>query len=115
MAEKRLRTKPVHVEASHELLDDPMDDMIEALVTNTMPTNTKGGEASRPHVQDPKEQFIRNACKEPLYQGAKVSKLRALLSILNLQATFGWSDASVSALFQLMQKILPDGNCMPDS
>lgn len=101
------------VEAPHEFHDDPMDDMIETLVTNTMQTDTKRGQGSR--AQDPKEQFIKNACKEPLYEGAKVSKLRALLSILNLQATFGWSDASVSALFQLMQKILPDGNCMPDS
>ena len=90
------------VEAPHEFHDDPMDDMIETLVTNTMPTDTKRGQGSR--AQDPKEQFIKNACKEPLYEGAKVSKLRALLSILNLQETFGWFDGSFTALFQLMQK-----------
>ena len=99
-------------EAPIELPNDTMDDMIETLVTNSMPTNIKTGQA---RVQDPKEQFIRDACKEPLYEGAKVSKLRALLSILSLQETFGWFDASVTALFQLMQKILRDGNCMPDS
>ena len=45
MAEKKMQTK--HVEAPHELHDDPMDDMIETLVTNTMPTNTKRGQATR--------------------------------------------------------------------
>ena len=77
-----------------------------------MPTYSKIGHSRE---RDPKERFIRDACKAPLYEGAKVSKLRAVLSILNLQATFGWSDASVFPLFQLMQKILPVGNCMPDN
>ncbi|MCO5580232.1 hypothetical protein L7F22_034098 [Adiantum nelumboides] len=62
MEEKRMRTEDV--EGPHELHDDPMDDMIETLVTNTMPTNTASAQA---RVQDPKEQFIRNACKEPLW------------------------------------------------
>ena len=84
------------VEALIELSNDAMDDMIEALVTNSVPTESN---VRHSREQDPKEQFIRDACKAPLYEGAKVSKLRAVLSILNLQATFGWSEASVSALF----------------
>ena len=47
---KRMQTKDV--EAPHKIHDDPIDDMIEALVTNTMPTNTKGCQA---RVHDPKE------------------------------------------------------------
>ena len=78
MAEKPMQIE--EVEAPHEFIDDPMDDMIETLVTNTMPTNTRRGQGNKAH--DPSVQFIKNACKEPLYQGAKVSKLRALLSIL---------------------------------
>ena len=114
MAENPKRMRSEEVEAPQDFHDEAMDDMIETLVTNAMPTTgTKRGQSSR--ATDPKEEFIKDACKEPLYEGAKVSKLRALLSILNLQATFGWFDASVSALFQLMQKILPDGNYMPDS
>ncbi|MCO5604928.1 hypothetical protein L7F22_059103 [Adiantum nelumboides] len=66
MEEKRMRTEDV--EGPHELHDDPMDDMIETLVTNTMPTNTASGQA---RAQDPKEQFIRNACKEPLWISCK--------------------------------------------
>ena len=95
-----------------EIEDDAMDEMIEALVENVLPDDANPRE-SRAH--DAKEEFIRKTCKEPLYVGAKVSKLRALLSVLNLQATFGWSDASVSALFQLLQMLLPEGNCMPKS
>ncbi|MCO5608035.1 hypothetical protein L7F22_062238 [Adiantum nelumboides] len=38
-----------------------------------------------------------------------------LLGLLNLQTIYGWSDVSVTALFQLLQKILPEGNCMPES
>ena len=110
IAEKQMQTE--EVEAPVEIFDDAMDDMIEALVTNSMPTYSRIGHSRE---QDLKEQFIRDACKAPLYEGAKVSKLRAVLSILNLQATFGWSDASVSALLQLMQKILQIGNCIPNT
>ncbi|MCO5551795.1 hypothetical protein L7F22_005297 [Adiantum nelumboides] len=70
-AEKRLRIE--QAETPLEIHDDPMDDMIETLVTNTMPSNTKSDHVSRAHAEDPKEQFIKNACKEPLYAGAKVS------------------------------------------
>ena len=100
------------VKAPVEIFNDAMDDMIEALVTNSMPTYSR---TRHSREQDPKEQIIRDACKAPLYEGAKVSKLRAVLSLLNLQATFGWSDASVYALLQLMQNILPTGNCMPNN
>ena len=64
------------VEAPIEILDDAMDDMIEALVTNFVPTDSKIGH-SREH--NPKEQFIRDAWKAPLYEGAKVLKLIAEL------------------------------------
>ena len=40
------------VEAAVELPDEAMDDMIEALVTNTMPTDTKIGHS---RVHDPRE------------------------------------------------------------
>ena len=95
-----------------EIQDDAMDEMIEALVVNVLSddANPKEGRA-----HDAKEKFIRDTCKEQLYVGVGVSKLRAFLSMLNLQTTFGWLDASVFALFQLMQKLLPEGNCLPNS
>ena len=43
MAEKQVQIEDV--EAPHEIHDDGMDDMIETLVTNTMPTNTSKGQS----------------------------------------------------------------------
>ena len=84
IAEKQMQME--EVEAPIELSDDAMDDMIEALVTNSVPKRSR---RQHSREQDPKEQIIRDTCKAPLYESAKVSKLRVVLSILNLQATFG--------------------------
>ncbi|MCO5571205.1 hypothetical protein L7F22_024940 [Adiantum nelumboides] len=62
-----------------------------------------------------REDEIKEQCSKLLYEGARVSRLRVLLGLLNLQTIYGWSDVSVTALFQLLQKILPEGNCMPES
>ena len=45
------------------------------------------------------EDEMRKLARLPLYNGAKISVLRASLAMLNLQSIFGWSDASVSELF----------------
>ena len=44
-----------------------------------------------------------------------MSKLCVLLGLLNLQIIYGWSDVSVTTLFQLLRKILPEGNYMLES
>ena len=62
-----------------------------------------------------RESRIKEQCNKLLYKGEKVSKLRVLLGLLNLQTIYGWSDVSVIALFQLLHKILPEGNCMLES
>ena len=59
-----------------------------------------------------REAEIKEQCNQMLYEGTKVSKVRVLLSLLNLQTVYGWSNVSVLALFQLLHKILPEGNCM---
>lgn len=102
-----------HVATVAESVEDAgMEDMIEALVENVLPDEAI---PKKSKARDKMEDFVRKTCKEPLYVGANVSKLRTMLSILNLQATFGWSNASVSALFELLHKILPEGNNMPQS
>ena len=58
---------------------------------------------------------MRKACKKPLFVGANVSKLRAMLSIISLQGKFGWSNPSVLALFELMHKKVPEVISMPQS
>ena len=45
------------------------------------------------------EDEMRKLARLPLYNGAKISVLRASLAMLNLQSIFGWSDVSVSELF----------------
>lgn len=64
-----------------EIEDEAMDEMIEALVENVFPDDANPRES---RVYDAKEEFIRKTCKESLYVGARVSKFRALLLVLNL-------------------------------
>ena len=49
---------------------------------------------------DKEEQMMQKLARLPLYNGAKISVLRASLAMLNLQSIYGWSDASVSELFR---------------
>lgn len=46
------------------------------------------------------EDILLNGARSPLYEGASYSVLRSVLEILNLQAVFGWSNASVDALLK---------------
>ena len=62
---------------------------------------TAGGEQhgnTRDQTTEREEEVMRNLARFPLYEGAKISVLRASLAMLNLQSIFGWSDTSVSAL-----------------
>ncbi|WP_129259384.1 hypothetical protein [Enterobacter cloacae complex sp. GF14B] len=43
---------------------------------------------------------MKSEADTPLYNGARVSRLKALLVLLNMQTKFGWSDTSVTALFR---------------
>ena len=52
----------------------------------------------------------------PVCEGSRASILCTCLTLLNLHLTYGWSDASVTALFKLMKTtILPNENEMPES
>ena len=46
------------------------------------------------------EDGLLDAARKPLYAGSTYSVLRASLELLNLQAMFGWSSASVDALLR---------------
>ena len=45
---------------------------------------------------------IKEKCNKMLYEGAKVSKVQVLLSLLNLQTIYGWPNVKVLTLFQLL-------------
>ena len=61
-----------------------MDEMVEAIM-----------EATDPDADDIKQE----ACTA-LYEGSRISRLKTLLALLNLQASFGWSDKNVTELFR---------------
>ena len=46
------------------------------------------------------EDGLLDAARKPLYAGSTYSILRASWELLNLQAMFGWSSASVDALLR---------------
>ncbi|MCO5604269.1 hypothetical protein L7F22_058434 [Adiantum nelumboides] len=73
---------------SDMMLESEMNDMVEAIFEATDPT------------ADDMKQEARTA----LYEGSRISRLKTVLALLNLQASFGWSDKSVTELFRWEQQ-----------
>ena len=96
-----------------EPLKDPdMEEMIEAFFGVSDGENTDNEEREN----DPSIQRLQQLAHTPVCEGSRASILRTCLTLLNLQSTYGWSDASVTALFKLMKTtILPNENEMPES
>lgn len=91
-----------------------IEDMLNDFFCDVLPREDVGVNEEAKKRQE-RESEIKEQCNKLLFEGAKVSKLCVLLGLLNLQTIYGWSDVSVTALFQLLRKILPEGNCMPES
>ena len=73
-----------------------MEEMIYALCD----PSDDGEEDSDEHIDDP---IVTGLCKlasTPLFEGSRATILCTCLAMLNLQFIYGWSDASVSALFK---------------
>ena len=83
------------------------DDLSHAPVTSHLDEEAKN--------RHEREAEIKEQCNQMLYKGEKVSKVQVLLSLINIQIVYDWSNVSVSALFQLFHKILPEGTCVPKS
>ncbi|CAA0820321.1 Unknown protein [Striga hermonthica] len=59
---------------------------------------------------------LSTEANKPLYSGCKnFSRLTAVLKLINLKATHGWSDKSFTELLRLLQNMLPEDNELPDS
>ena len=80
------------LEAFHDMDEDNDGGQTVGGSMNT--TEFPRSEADKDH------QNMRKLARLPLYNGAKISVLRASLAMLNLQSIYGWSDASVSELFR---------------
>lgn len=86
-----------------EMEEEGMEEMLDAFYETDRTTNVQQqeeDEADEQHQEfGQEEEVMRKLARLPLYNGAKISVLRASLAMLNLQSMFGWSDASVTELF----------------
>lgn len=53
--------------------------------------------------------------EKPLYVGSELSKLSAVMKLMNLKANYGWSDRSFTKLLVLLHQMLPEDNELPVS
>ena len=77
--------------------EQTMDDMLDAMDDTDARDDDENIPRGVEQISDEQKE-MRKLSRLPLYNGAKISVLRASLSILNLQSLFGWSDTSVSKL-----------------
>jgi hypothetical protein len=65
--------------------------------------------SGREATEGPTSNFstLLEKARTPIYDGASFSVLWAAMEIMNLETSFGWSNASVDALLSLMGKMLP--------
>ena len=96
-----------------EPLKDPdMEEMIESFfgVLDGENADNEGRE------NDPSILHLQQLAHTPVCEGSGASIIHTCVTLLNLQSTYGWSDASVTALFNLMKTtILPNQNEMLES
>ena len=58
-------------------------------------------------------EHLLGAARQPIYDCVTFLLLRASIDIMNLQTTYGWSNASVDASPNLFGKMLPTPNYLP--
>ena len=79
--------------------DTILHEMVEDLLLHEAQDVCDDDCACEATTQRAEDGLLDAACK-PLYAGSTYSILRASLELLNLQAMFGWSSASVDALLR---------------
>ncbi|MCO5571532.1 hypothetical protein L7F22_025275 [Adiantum nelumboides] len=77
--------------------DDGMEQMLDAFF---QPSEENANEAALEGVHLSPKDMLRNLARQLIYEGAKISVLHTCLPFLNLQSVYGWSYASVTALFR---------------
>ena len=85
-----------------EHTQDRLEDMIQDVGADSF---------LRAHVYD----TLKSDSETPLYDGClNFTRLSAVLKLMNLKATNGWTDKSFSELLKLLKEMLPEGNTLPD-
>lgn len=118
------------VDGIDPLQEDPNDEMhmdideeaaMDEVMTNYFPIEelTHEGSSSTPHRGHPRERLWEEAkthAQARLFEGARLSRLSAILQILNLQTRHGASNIMLDDLFRVLHDlILPEGNSLPSS
>jgi hypothetical protein len=64
-------------------------------------------------IEGPTSDFsmLLQTARTPIYDGASFLVFRVAMEIMNLQTSYGWSNASVDALLSLMGKMLLQPHC----
>ena len=85
-----------------EVEDDHLHTMVEDLLAREVENECEPECACEEAAQKTKDSLLE-AAHTALYEGCSYSILRASLEILNIQATFGWSNAGVDALLRYVR------------
>jgi hypothetical protein len=101
-------------EPERDPVDNP-DQQMEEMIGDLHQERDRTSRSRRPGRTESTDdlQALLDEAKTPLYVGATFSVLRASMEIMNLQTSYGWSNASVDALLTLIRKMLPTLNQLP--
>ena len=88
---------PHHVEMEDTIMHEMVEDL---LLREAQQDDICDDDCACEAAAQRDEQGLLDAARKPLYAGSTYSVLRASLELLNLQAMFGWSSASVDALLR---------------
>jgi len=75
------------------------------------------GQESFQQAHAPMYDILQSDSKKPLYPGCKnsLTLLSAVLSMVNVNVRYGWSDKSFSSLLQVVHDMLLEENTLPKS
>lgn len=107
-----------NVEDDHEDIlevEEGVGNMIRAFFNNDDINDQRSNINEMENNVSKEEKMLREQSMEMLFPGSTTSRLSACLLILDLQASYAWSDRSVTSLLKLLKTLLPVGNSIPTS
>lgn len=104
--------------AGDTLADDDLEEMLADTDVDDLEQMLRDGEGNYTNEREfLKFQRMVEDFKTPLFPGCEKehTKLRTVLSLLQLKASNGWSDKSFTELLLFLKKLLPKENVLPES
>ena len=97
-------------------------------VPQSKPFDVEMGDRLKDMIHDLRQEFfqqvhapvyegLQSDSKKPLYPGCNnsLTLLSAVLSLVNVNARYGWSDKSFTSVLQVVHDLLPEENTLPKS